>query len=160
MTDFIHDQGLIFFPHVLRRLANRFVDACHAVFPDYGIKVPPRAVSTVHLLFTRGPQAVTDIASVIQQSHPLVISWLKQLREQGLVDMQKDPRDRRRTLVALTSEGKRQAQLLLDVRPAFEAAYRRLMREADADVFDAVWRMESALARLPFEKRIKAGKKR
>jgi DNA-binding MarR family transcriptional regulator len=154
--DFIHDQGLIFFPHVLRRLANRFVHACDVVFPDFGIVVPPRSVSTMHLLFSRGPQAVTDIAAVIGQSHPLVITWLKQLRAQGLVEMNKDPRDRRRTLVTLTPEGERQAQLLLDVRPAFEAAYRRLMGEADADIFDAAWRLEAALGDLAFEKRIRA----
>lgn len=156
MADFIHEQGLIFFPHVLRRLANRFVHACDAVFPAYGIVVPPRAVSTVHLIFSRGPQGVTDIAAVIRQSHPLVISWLKQLRDQGLVEMDKDPRDRRRTVVTLTEEGGRQAQLLLDVRPAFEAAYRRLMSEADAEVFDAAWRLEAALVKQSFEDRIRA----
>lgn len=156
MADFIHDQGLIFFPHVLRRLANRFVHACDVVFPDYGIVVPPRAVSTVHLIFSRGPQGVTDISSVIRQSHPLVISWLKQLRADGLVEVDKDPRDRRRTLVSLTPEGRRQAQLLLDVRPAFEAAYRRLMQEADAEIFEAAWRLEAGLGNESFEDRIRS----
>jgi len=160
MADFIHSQGLIFFPHVLRRLANRFIDACDIVFPNYGITVPPRLVSTVHLLFDGGPRSVTDIASVVGQSHPFVIKAVRQLKALGLVSTGSDPKDGRRTIVKLTSKGKDQAQRLLDVRPAFEAAYRQLMREADAHVFDALWRMEKALRDSSFADRIAAAEEK
>jgi DNA-binding MarR family transcriptional regulator len=156
MGDFIHSQGLIFLPHVLRRLANRFVEACDVVFPDYGIKVPPRLVSTVHLLHEHGPRSVTDIAATIGQSHPFVIKAVKQLAAAGIVGSRSDPKDGRRTIVRLTPKGREQARRLLDVRPAFEAAYRRLMREADADIFDSLWRMEKALSATPFADRIAA----
>lgn len=156
MADFIHAQGLIFLPHVLRRLANRFSDACDAVFPAYGITVPPRQVSTIHLLFEGGPRSVTDIAAVIGQSHPFVIKAIKQLKALGLVSTGSDPKDGRRTIVKLTAKGKSQAQRLLDVRPVFEAAYRRLMKEAEAEIFDALWRMEGALGDVSFAERIAA----
>ena len=47
-----------------------------------------------------------------------------------------------------------QAQRLLDVRPIFVAAYRQLMLETDADIFDALWRIEAALIEKPFAKRL------
>lgn len=156
MNDFIHDQGLIFLPHILRRLANRFIDACDEVFPDLGIVVPPRMVSTVHHLFAHGPQSVMDIAAAIGQSHPFVIKALKQLKTLGIVTTRSDPKDGRRTIVKLTSKGNLQAQRLLDVRPVFEAAYRRLMREADAEIFDSLWRIEGALGKQAFTDRILA----
>lgn len=160
MNDFIHSQGLIFLPHILRRLANRFSDACEEVFPDLGLLVPPRLVSTVHLLFDRGPQAVTDIAVAIGQSHPFVIKAVKQLKALGLVDTRSDPKDGRRTIVRLTPKGKTQAQRLLDARPMFEAAYRRLMREADAEIFNSLWRIESALSKADFSERLTVEQKR
>ena len=156
MNDFISSQGVIFLPHILRRLANRFSDACDEVFPDLGILVPPRLVSTVHLLFEQGPQAVMDIATAVGQSHPFVIKGVKQLKAIGLVDTRSDPKDRRRTIVKLTPKGKTQAQRLLDVRPMFEAAYRRLMRDADADIFDSLWRIEDALGKENFSARLAA----
>jgi DNA-binding MarR family transcriptional regulator len=156
MDDFIHAQGLIFLPHILRRLANRFTRACDAVFPSFGITVPPRAASTIQLLFTGGPRSVTEIAEVIQQPHPLLISWIRQLKELGMVETSPDQKDRRRTIVMLTQAGKRQAQLLLDARPAFEAAYRRLMRESDAEIFDSLWRLEGGLRKEDFAARIAA----
>lgn len=160
MNDFIHTQGLVFLPHVLRRLANRFIDACDDVFPELGLIVPPRQVSLVHHLFEKGPQPVMDIAAAIGQSHPFVIKAVKQLKTLGVVDTRPDPKDGRRTIVRLTPKGKLQAQRLLDVRPVFEAAYRRLMREADAEIFDALWRMEGALGKQAFTDRILAEQSR
>jgi DNA-binding MarR family transcriptional regulator len=160
MEDFIHSQGLIWLPHILRRLADRFVQACDAVFPEYGIVVPPRAVSTVHLLHDAGPRAVTDIAATIGQSHPLVIKWLRRLKELGLVESWPDPQDRRRTLVTLTPDGTRQAKLLLAARTSFVAAYRKLLDEADAPLFDALWRVEEALGATPFADRILAERRK
>jgi DNA-binding MarR family transcriptional regulator len=154
MNDFIHSQGLIFLPHIMRRLANRFVEACDVVFPDFGIVVPPRLVSTMHLLFERGPRSITDIAATIGQSHPFVIKAVKQLKALGLVDTRPDPKDGRKTIVKLTPKGKGQAQRLLDVRPVFEAAYVRLMAESDAKIFDSLWRMENALGKVTFSDRI------
>lgn len=160
MDDFINSQGLIFLPHILRRLANRFSDACEEVFPELGVLVPPRLVSTVHLLFDRGPQAVTDIAAAVGQSHPFVIKAVKQLKALGLVDTRSDPKDGRRTIIRLTPKGKLQAQRLLDVRPVFEAAYRQLMREADAEIFNSLWRIESALSKAGFSERLAVEQKR
>ena len=160
MDEFINWQGLIFLPHILRRLANRFSDACEEVFPDLGILVPPRLVSTVHRLFAHGPQAVMDIAAAVGQSHPFVIKAVKQLKALGLVDTRSDPKDGRRTIVRLTPKGKLQAQRLLDIRPIFEAAYRQLMREADADIFDSLWRIESALAETDFSERLAVEQRR
>jgi DNA-binding MarR family transcriptional regulator len=160
MTDFIQAQGLIFLPHILRRLANRFSDACDEVFADFGIVVPTNLVSTTHLLFAQGPAAVTDIAAAIGQSHPFVIKGLKELKSLGLVSTRSDPKDGRRTIVALTAKGKLQAQRLLDARPAFEAAYRRLMGEAGAEIFEPLWRMEDALRATAFAERIAAERAR
>ena len=160
MADFIRSQGLIFLPHVLRRLANRFSDACDEVFPIFGIVVPTRLVSTTHFLFEQGSAAVTDIATAVGQSHPFVIKGLKELKTLGLISTRSDPKDGRRTIVTLTAKGKWQAQRLLDARPAFEAAYRRLMDEADAAIFEPLWRMEGALRATGFGERIATEKAR
>ena len=156
MDHFIQAQGQIWLPHIMRRLANRFADACDTVFPAFGITVPPGMVSTVHLLFDRGPRSVTDIAAVTHQSHPLINKYVQRLKGLGLVETRADPKDGRRTIVTLTREGERQATLLLDARPSFNAAYARLMLEADADIFDALWRIEDALEKTPFADRIMA----
>lgn len=154
MDDPIHAEGLFFFPHVLRRLSDELVQASETVYPRLGITAPPRTASTLHLLHRRGPQSVTEIASAIRQSHPLVITWIRQLKALDLIETRSDPDDGRRTMVALTPAGRAQVERMLAARPVLEAAYRRLMRDADADIFDALWRIEAALRERSFESRV------
>lgn len=156
MDDFIPSQGIIWLPHILRRLMLRMVEASDAVLADHGVTVPSKMVSVVHLLYDRGPQAIMQIASVTCQSHPLINKYVRQLKELGLATTAPDEKDKRRTIVSLTRAGEHQAAKLLEVRQYFVPAYLELMREADADVFAPLWRIEEALAKTPFADRIRA----
>lgn len=154
MSDFIHTQGLIWLPHILRRLSNRFVEACDLVFPKFGIIVPPNMVSTIHLLHERGPQPVMAIAALTTQSHPLINKYVKQLKALGLVETGADAKDGRRTIVSLTAAGEEQARRLVAVRAEFVPAYEALLTEAQADIFEPLWQVEAALKRRDFADRI------
>ncbi len=156
MDDFIQSQGVIWLPHILRRLSNRFVDACDQVFEEFGLIVPPNAVSVVHFLYSHGPQPMMAISEATTQSHPLINSYVRALKSLGIAQTRVDPADRRRTIVSLTALGIEQAQALVAAREAFVPAYQRLMDEADAHVFEGLWRLESALREKPFSQRIRA----
>jgi DNA-binding MarR family transcriptional regulator len=156
MDDFIHAQGIIWLPHIMRRLANQIVEASDELLAEYGVTVPSNAVSVVHLLYTHGPQTVMKIAALTSQSHPLINKYVKLLKGLGLADTRSDSKDRRRTIVALSPAGEEQARKLLDVRRHFVPAYLKLMRDADADVFEPLWRIEAALRSTRFADRVRA----
>lgn len=143
--DFIHSQGLIWLAHIMRRVANRIVEASDEVLPDYGIIVPSNTVSMVHLLHTRGPQPVMTIAAETVQSHPLINKYAKLLKSLGLVVTHGDVTDRRRTIVALTPLGQAQARKLVEAREDFVPAFQKLLLEADADIFESLWRLDAKL---------------
>lgn len=86
-----------------------------------------------------------QIAAAIRQSHPLVIGWIRQLKQHGMVETLDDPSDRRRTIIALTETGRAEVRHMLEAHSLIEDAYRQLMQEADADVFDGLWRIEEIL---------------
>lgn len=154
--DFVRSQGVIWLAHVMRRLANRIVDASDEVLADYGVIVPSNMVSVVHLLHVQGPQTVMFIAASTVQSHPLIHKYVRKLKDLGLAETQVDDTDRRRTLVALTPAGHAQARKLVAVRHHFVPALEMLMREADAEVFEELWRMEDALQAQSLADRIRA----
>ena len=153
-SDFIHSEGVFFLAHVMRRLSDEIVQACEQWYPSVGLKVAPRTASTLHLLRRHGPHTVTEIAAAIRQSHPLVIGWIKQLEQQRMVKTRSDSADRRRTVVYLTRAGEREADRMIEVHDVFEAAYKTLAKDADADLFAALWRMEGALRSTPFVERL------
>lgn len=155
MDDFIKKQGLSFLAHLLRRLSDDFVRGFAAWNEETGIRAPPRTHSTLRALDDQGPLGVTEIALLLRQSHPLVITWIRQLKELGLVEARLDPNDRRRTVLSLTPAGEAEVETQKGASLIMERAFQRLMAEADADIFDALWRMEEALLHEPFLDRLR-----
>ena len=153
--DFIHRQGPAYLAHLLRRLSDELVRGADAWYPDVGVTAPPRTTSTLLALDERGPLGVTEISTLLRQSHPLVINWIKQLQGQGFVKTRIDKRDRRRTVVALTTKGMTETRHLRKALVRMGEASQALMDEAGPGLFHALWRMEQACRREPFDDRLR-----
>lgn len=153
--DFIRQQGAAYLAHILRRLADELVRSGGHWYPEVGVEAPPRSTSTLLALDARGPMGVTEIAALLRQSHPLVIDWCRQLTSLGFVETQADPRDGRRSIVALTDKGRAQVGRLRKALAVMEQASRKLMDEAAPGMFDALWRMEAALRERGFVERLR-----
>ncbi len=142
--NFIQSEGLTFLAHLMGRLSDRFVRGCEQWFAVQGLIAPPRTSSTLHVLHRQGSRSVTEIAGAINQSHPLVINWVRQLKALELVEATSDPEDRRRTIVSLTERGTAEVIRLLEADKVIARAYQTLLQQAGAPVFDALWRIEAA----------------
>lgn len=154
--DFVHGEGVPFMAHILRRLSDRLVAGFEEWYPAHGVLAPVRTASTVRLLYRKGGLPVTAIAQEISQSHPLVITWIRQLTRLGLVTTTKDSRDGRKSIVTLTEEGREDVERMLHTDTTIEAAYHSLFMESEADIFDALWRLEAACKRCGMADRLRA----
>src|SRR5580692_6042293 len=83
--DFIRSQGPAFLAHLLRRLSDELVRGADEWSPEVGVTAPPRTTSTLLVLDEHGPLGVTEISALLRQSHPLVITWIKQLQDGSLI---------------------------------------------------------------------------
>lgn len=153
--DFIHGQGPAYLAHLLRRLSDELVRGADAWYPEVGVTAPPRTTSTLLALDEHGPLGVTEISTLLRQSHPLVINWIKQLRDHGFVKTRVDKGDRRRTVVVLTAKGVSEVSRLRKALVCMGEASLGLMDEAAPGLFDALWRMEQACRREPFADRLR-----
>jgi MarR family transcriptional regulator, organic hydroperoxide resistance regulator len=153
--DFIRRQGPAYLAHLLRRISDELVRGAAAWYPEVGVTVPPRTTSTLLALDERGPLGVTEIAALLRQSHPLVITWIKQLRALRLVETRAGAGDRRRTVVALTSRGVAETARLRKALARMGEASQALMDEAAPGLFGALWRMEQACRDAEFAERLR-----
>ncbi len=158
--DFIHEQGPAFLAHLLRRLSDELVRGADAWCPEVGVSAPPRTTSTLLALDGHGPLGVTEISALLRQSHPLVITWIKQLQDHGLVKTQADARDGRRTVVALTAKGVTEVRQIRKALTRMAESSQALMDEAAPGLFEALWRMEQACRREPFADRLRGSSAR
>ena len=155
MNDFVQALGLPFLPHILRRVSDEMVSGGDEWGRVAGITAPSRTTSTLLLLQEEGSRSVTEIAAKLRQSHQLVMVWIKQLSALGLVSSCKDSRDGRKTIVSLTKLGAAEISLIKEALKVEDKAFRALMDEADANIFDALWRIEAALRRKPYVERLR-----
>ena len=140
--DFIRAKGLPFLAHLLRRLADRLISEAGEFYALQGIAAPARTASTLLLLREEGAQGVTDIAAKLRQSHPLAITWIRQLARLGFVTQSTDPADRRRTLVTLTATGKEEADRTRVVLEQLGRAYLELLEDAGTNLFEELSRLD------------------
>lgn len=160
-TDFIQQQGPAFLAHLLRRLSDELVRGGSEWYPEVGVTAAPRTTSTLLALAEHGPLGVTEIADLLQQSHPLVITWIRQLKADGFIRPRADSKDKRRTVVALTAKGASEVKRLRKALLTMRDASQRLMDDAASGLFDALWRMEQACGATPFAQQLrKHGKSR
>jgi DNA-binding MarR family transcriptional regulator len=152
--DFVTALGLPLLSHRLRRAAEAILDATGPFLERQGFAASPRAVSTMLLLAQSEPLGITEISARLKLTHPLIIKLVRALADAGYVREERDPADSRRRLIALTPEGKRQAELVRATNRIVGAALERLAVESGADLFDAVARFEQALAERPLIDRL------
>lgn len=157
MDDFIQKQGPAFLAHLLRRLSDDLVQQAADWYPTAGVTAPPRTISTLLALDEHGPLAITELAKLLRQSHPLVIVWVRELSALSFIESNDCPNDRRRTLISLTIKGRNQVKRVRRALVAMENASQRLLQESGADLLPALWRMEKALREKPFADRLAAG---
>ena len=155
MEDFIKRQGPAFMAHILRRLSDDFVRQITQWYSEIGIKAPPRTHSTLLLLDHGGPMGVTQISTQLRQSAPLVLTWIRQLKDLGFVETRDDPDDARRSIVSLTRKGKADLRLHKQADRITAQAFESLMCEADAPIFESLWRIEEIGRRRPFLERLR-----
>ena len=156
MSDFIERLGPAYFGHLLLRLGDEFVRGFEIRNREVGLIAPPRTHSTLRYLDREGPNSVTLLASALRQSHPLVITWIRALKELGLVTTASDPADARRTIVQLTESGRVEAKQAQRYEAVSAKAFEQLFRECDADVFNALWRIEKACRDRSFADRLRS----
>jgi DNA-binding MarR family transcriptional regulator len=155
VDDFIQQKGPAFLAHLLRRLSDELVRGATEWYPEAGVDAPPRTTSTLLALAEHGPLGVTEIASLLRQSHPLVISWIRQLDAAGFIRSRADAKDGRRTVIALTAKGSAEVTRLREALVSMERASRQLMDDAAPGLFEALAQMDEACRQVPFSRRLR-----
>lgn len=148
--DFIARQGPAFLAHLLRRLSDELVQGAALWYPTVGVTAPPRTISTLLALDELGPLGVTALARLLRQTHPLVITWIRELTSLSFVAARSDPKDGRRSLIRLTAKGKAEVRRVRKALVVMEQASVCLLGQGGDGVLAALWRMENACRDTPF----------
>lgn len=128
-----------------RRRGPRFVDnylgyllgqANHTLYKEFDAQVRAAGLTSIEwrvlaTLHDSDPLTVSQLAQEVLSKQPTVTKLVRRMEEQGWVQLQADPGDQRRTLVAVTALGRRLVKPLVQQAMQHEARTLRLLGAAE-----------------------------
>jgi DNA-binding MarR family transcriptional regulator len=89
----------------LKNLSDNLMQGVARIYREMDLNFEPRWFPVTHYLFTNGPVSVTTLANALQQTHPAILQVAQIMQNKGLVSLEKDEKDLRKTIVGLTPKG-------------------------------------------------------
>lgn len=121
------------FDNVLRRWSEVFMGRSMRDFSVFmrnsGLSMPQ--VSALYRLYYQGPCGVTDIADHLAVTTPAASQMIERLVQQGLLERNEDPNDRRAKQIALSPAGRALMERSIEARVRWMAELTTVLSPAE-----------------------------
>ena len=145
--DLIKDLGSLGLASRLKRLSDKIMQDGIRVYRESGVDFEPRWFPLYQYLDRFGPSPVMDIARGLGITHPAVNQVAGQMMQARLIAPYRDARDKRRRLLALTSEGRALKPVLTSLWSSISVAVNGVLDESQVAFLKDLDAIEAALDR-------------
>lgn len=142
--DVVAELGELALASRLRRLSELLMKEASELYEELEVDFQARWFALFHTLHHQGPMSVTELAEALGLSHPAISKIAEQLIRRRLLQQHTDPKDERRRLLALTSDGQRLRKRLAPVWREIRGAARDLLTQAGVDLLSDLQKVEAA----------------
>lgn len=157
--EFFDKTGRMAIGSRLRILTERVTTDAASIYQLYGVDIRPKWFPVLYALSSGEEKTVTGIAKEVGQSHPSVSNIVKEMVKGRLIRKLTDETDRRRTTVALTSQGRRVCRQLAEVCEDVSLAVEEISAASRHDLWSAIGEWEEQLAQKSLQERVKDARK-
>lgn len=147
MADRMRRFGAMAFASRLKRLGDRLKSEATKVYRAHGIEFNDSWFLLALVLADEENVSVTGIADAFGVSHAAVSQMAAAMERRGLVAARSDERDRRRSLLRLTPQGRDAVEALRPIWIAVGECTDELIASTGTDVLAAVSKIEEELER-------------
>lgn len=158
--DMMREFGTMAFASRLRRLGDRLKAEATKLYRANGIEFNDSWFLIALLLSTREGISVSEAAEAFGISHSAISQMVTAMERKGLLVARPDDRDRRRTLLFLTKEGRSDIEALRPIWDAVGACTEELIASTGKDFLLAISEFEERLEQKPLFARVTERMKR
>lgn len=153
--DFFERTGTVAIGSRLRMLNDRIAADAAEIYHLYGVDIRPKWFPVFFALSDGEAKTITGIAREIGQTHPSVSNIVKEMTAAKFVQEVPDKDDRRRTVIALSPEGRALCALLPEVCGDVSAAVDEVSQSTRNDLWEAIGEWEEQLSQRSLLQRVR-----
>ena len=131
----------------LRRLADRLHSECGKRLSSRGSLLRQRWLPVYDYLLDNGPHPVMGIALATGLSHPAVLQFAQEMIDGGLIASYRDPKDRRKRVLALSASGKQLGEDYRVFKAETNALVASIFEDAGIPIADLLPDLEQSLSK-------------
>lgn len=158
--DMMRELGTMAFASRLRRLGDRLKAEATKLYRANGIEFNDSWFLLALMLSSREGISVTEVADAFGVSHAAISQMATAMERKGLVAGRTDERDRRRTLLYLTKEGRSAVEALRPIWTAVGRCTDELILSTGRDLLPVISEIEEQLAHQSLFDRVTAHMKK
>lgn len=143
--DMMREFGAMVFASRLRRLGDRLKSEATKLYRANGIEFSDSWFLVALVLSHREGISVTEVADAFGISHAAISQMVTAMERKGLLVGHVDERDRRRTLLYLTKEGRSAVEALRPIWEAVGECTEELIASTDKDLLLTISKFEEQL---------------
>jgi DNA-binding MarR family transcriptional regulator len=144
--DLFGELGHLALASRLKRLGELLQSQVSEVYAEQAVSFRARWFPVLTALSRTSPLSIVQLAAVLGLTHTAIAQIAQEMEDQGLIGSQPDPRDGRRRLLGLTSEGEAVMSRLQPLWEEIRDATAELVAESGHDLLAAVAAVEERLA--------------
>lgn len=150
----IEELGSLALATRLKNLSERLAKDVAQIYKESSFDFEPRWFTLFHALKNGEEMAVTELATMLNQTHPAVNQVANKLVKEGLAEERKDEVDQRKRLIKLSEKGHALATKMEPVWKKVRVANDQLLAES-TDLLAALAKVEAALDEKSIYDRVK-----
>lgn len=152
----IEELGSLALATRLKNLSERLARDVAQVYKELSFDFEPRWFAIIYALKDNETLAVTELATMLSQTHPAVNQVANILVKKGLVIESKDEADQRKRLLKLSKSGSGLVTKMETVWEKIRLANDELLATAQSDFLGGIQSIESALDDRSMYERVKS----
>jgi DNA-binding MarR family transcriptional regulator/GNAT superfamily N-acetyltransferase len=134
----------------LKRVTDRMMRDIQSLYGASGSAMQLRWLPVCTLLYEQGPKPISSLAVDLQVSHAAISQLADELANRGFAATYRDPRDRRKRVLALSKTGKELVEDSQSLQEVIEGVAGELLEEAGESFRQASDKLRRALDRQGF----------
>jgi DNA-binding MarR family transcriptional regulator len=143
--DLIKQLGPMALGSRLKRLTIRMNKDVSLIYRDLGIEFEARWFPVAYLLHLRPALSISEIAETLNYTHTAIKNFANEMLKKGLLDSSRDPSDKRRRILSLSTKGRNVLSQLLPVWHEVRAVASELVEASQPNLLTAISSVEQQL---------------